>query len=191
MKKITALLITVIITCASLCAKDRLFSFSAGLSSGLPIYGADSVISTGSEIPNGNRIIVGSTIAVNLDVIKNVRFFLGNDTVWDITWNHADKSSKLHISFPLGLKVYPGLGGLNLGLAYTLGFRIDNIRTDLLGEYNNISPWGNGFKFQVEYDFAYEGKSRYYPAVGIYWNLMPRGNNSYDNLIVLYIAANF
>ena len=191
MKKILGLIFSFALCFTALSAKENLISFTAGLTSGFPIYGTNSVVSTGSEIEKGNRVILGGTVALNLNLIKQVSFFLGNDLLWDVTWNSSEKSSKLHVSFPLGIKVYPGLGGLNAGLAYTLGFRADSIITDEAGEYNGSSPWGNGFKFQVEYNFAHEGKSRYYPSIGGYWNLMPRGNESYDNLIVLYIAGNF
>ena len=191
MKRNLSFILIILFTCSVLCANERLFSVSAGLSSGVPIYGDDSVLSTGSEIEKGNRVILGGTVALNLNVIKQASFFLGNDLLWDVTWNSSEKSSKLHVSFPLGIKVYPGLGGLNVGLAYTLGFRADSIITDQAGEYNGSSPWGNGFKFLIEYNFAHEGNSRFLPSIGGYWNLMPRGNNSFDNLIVLYISANF
>ena len=191
MKRKISFAFIIFLFCASLSANERLFSVSAGLSSGLPFYGSNSVVSTGSEIDQGNRVIIGTTIALNLNILKPISFYLGNDSLWDITWNSSEKSSKLHVSFPLGIKVYPGLGGLNVGLAYTLGFRADSIKVDDIGDYNETSPWGNGFKFQLEYNFAHEGKSRYYPSIGGYWNLMPRGNESYDNLIVLYIAGNF
>ena len=191
MKKYLSFIFVILLNFTLLSANERLFSFSAGLSSGVPFYGSDSVISTGSEITKGNRVILGTVFSVNVNPIKQASFYLGNDNVWDITWNASEKSSKLHVSFPLGIKIYPGLGGLNLGLAYTLGFRADSINTDLAGEHNGTSAWGNGFKFQMEYNFAHEGKSRYLPSLGGYWNLMPRGNNSYDNLIALYISANF
>ena len=191
MKKYLSFAFIILIASSSLSAAERLFSFSAGLSSGVPVYGANSVVSTGSEIQKGNRVILGTIASINVNPINQVSFYLGNDTLWDYTWNASEKSSKMHVSFPLGIKIYPGLGGLNLGLAYTLGVRVDNIKTDLAGEYNGSTPWGNGFKFQAEYNFAHEGSSRYLPSIGGYWNLMPRGNNSYDNLIVLYVAANF
>ena len=190
MKKIAVLLFSALVFCSALSAKERLFSFSAGLSSGVPIYSSGSVASTGTEISGANRIILGINASVNINPIKQISFYLGNDTLWDLTWNSSEHSNKTHVTFPLGIKVYPGLGGLNVGLAYTLGFRADSINTDDV-EYNGISSWGNGFKFQVEYNFAHEGKSQYLPSVGGYWNLMPRGNDAYDNLIVLYIAANF
>jgi len=190
MKKYLLFIFILLFACTALSAKDRLVSFSAGLSSGVPIYSSGSVASTGTEISGANRIILGLNTYVNINPIKQVSFYLGNDTLWDLTWNSSEHSHKTHVSFPLGIKVYPGLGGLNVGLAYTLGFRADAIKTDEV-EYNGVSSWGNGFKFQVEYNFAHEGGSQYYPSVGGYWNLMPRGNDSYDNLIVLYVAANF
>ena len=191
MKKYLSFIFILLLACSSLFAEERLFSVSAGLSSGVPFYGENSVISTGSEIEKGNRVILGTMVALNVNPIPMVSFYLGNDVLWDVTWNAAEKSSKTHISFPLGIKVYPGLGGLNVGLAYTLGVRSDSIKLEGKKEYNKSSPWGNGFKFQVEYNFAHEGNSRYYPSIGGYWNMMPRGHESYDNLLVLYIAGNF
>ena len=130
MKKHLSFIFIILFACSTLSAKERLISFSAGLSSGVPIYGANSVVSTGSEISKGNRIILGTNVSANLNPISQVSFYLGNDIIWDFTWNSSEKSSKVHLSIPLGIKVYPGLGGLNLGLAYTLGLRFDNIKTD-------------------------------------------------------------
>ena len=152
MKKYLSFIFIIFFACTTLSATENLFSLSAGISSGVPIYGKNSIAATGSEI---------------------------------------SKANKLHVSFPLGVKIYPGFGGLNLGLAYTLGFRADSIKVKNAGDYNDTTPWGNGFKFLVEYNFAHEGKSKYYPSIGGYWNLMPRGHKSYDNLIVLYVAGNF
>ena len=191
MKKITTALFSLLLLCSAMAAEENLVSFSAGLSSGFPIYGSGSADSTGSEIEKGNRVILGTLASVNLNILKQVSFFLGSDILWDLTWNSTEKSNMTHVSFPLGIKVYPGLGGMNFGLAYTLGFRADNIKTDKIKEYSDTTPWGNGFKFLAEYNFAHEGSSRFLPTIGGYWNLMPRGHDSFDNLIVFYVAANF
>ena len=190
MKKYMSFIFIIFFACLTLSANERLFSFSAGLSSGGPLYGEDSVISTGSEIEKPNRVIIGALFSINLNIIKQVTFYTGSDILWDLVWDSKQHSNKTHVDFPLGIKIYPGLGGLNLGLAYTLGFRADSIST-CEHEYNGISSWGNGFKLSLEYNFAHEGNSNYYPSIGGYWNLMPRGNNSYDNLLVLYIVENF
>ena len=191
MKKILGLIFSFALCFTALSAKENLISFTAGLTSGFPIYGTNSVVSTGSEIEKGNRVILGTLTTVNLNVAEQVSFFVGNDLLWDLTWNASENSNKLHVSFPLGIKVYPNLGGLNFGLAYTLGFRNDRIKTKSSGTYNGSTVWGNGFKFHIEYNFAHEGAYRYLPSIGGYWNLMPRGKYSYDNLIVMYVAINY
>ena len=191
MKRIIIFLSFFILINFNIFAKEKFISFSAGISSGFPLYGTNSVISTGNELNNTNRIILGTLASININPIPQVSFFIGNDNLWDNTWNNYEHSSKLHICFPFGIKVYPGIGGFNLGLAYALGFRYDNILTNTLGYYNNTSPWGNGFKIQLEYNFAHESQINTLPSIGAHWYLMPRGNNSYDNLITLYIAANF
>ena len=191
MKKLLGLIFSFALCFTALSAKENFISFTAGLTSGFPIYGTNSVVSTGSEIEKGNRVILGTLTTVNLNVAEQVSFFVGNDLLWDLTWNASENSNKLHVSFPLGIKVYPNLGGLNFGLAYTLGFRNDRIKTTKNGSYNGSTVWGNGFKFHIEYNFAHDGAYRYLPSIGGYWNLMPRGKYSYDNLIVMYVAINY
>ena len=165
MKKLSALILTVLITCTALFADENLFSFSIGLSSGIPIYGSGSVISTGSEIDKPSRVIIGTTAALNLNIIKQVSFFTGGDVLFDFVWDSNQYANKIHVAFPLGLKIYPGLGGLNAGLAYTLGFRTDSIKTSE-HEHEGITTWGNGFKFSIEYNFAHDGNSRFLPSIG-------------------------
>ena len=93
MKRIIAFTLTALLICTTLCAEENLFSFSAGLSSGFPVYGKESVASTGTEIEKGNRVILGIMGAVNLNPLPQVSFFLGNDILWDLTWNSSEKSN--------------------------------------------------------------------------------------------------
>ncbi len=189
-KKLLVLFITFFIA-MSLSAEEELFSLSAGISSGIPLYGAGSSTRYDKALPGNTRAIFGTVVSVNLNLIKQITLFAGNDNVFDLCWNSTEYVHKMHFSFPLGIKIYPGLGGLDIGLAYTLGFRFDYTNTTEFSEKKEFTSWGNGLKVLVEYNFAHEGKSKYYPTIGGYWNLMPRGNNSFDNLLVLYIAANF
>ena len=191
MKKFLLILFISLSACTALCAEEELFSVSAGISSGIPIYGSGSSTRYDKALPGNTRAIFGTVLSVNLNLIKQLTLFAGNDNVFDLCWNSSEYVHKMHFAFPLGIKIYPGLGGLDIGLAYTLGFRLDLTNTSDFGERREFTPWGNGIKVLVEYNFAHEGKSKYYPTIGGYWNLMPRGNNSFDNLIVLYISANF
>lgn len=190
MKKLLCSLLVTVSILGFTFAKENLISFSAGLSSGFPIYGNNSVPETITKINTDHRVIIGSLATVNVNVIKQITFFGGGDILADFNWKDNNYANHLHISFPLGIKIYPGLGGLNFGLSYNLGFRSDFSKTTT-AKHSNIASWGNGFKFLFEYDFAHDGNSKYLPSIGCSWNLMPRGNYSYDNLIVFYLAENF
>lgn len=172
-------------------AEERLFTFSAGISTGIPVYGSDQVSDMKRNFDHDARVIIGTLATINLNPMEQFTFFVGADTLCDFTWKGEQHLNFLHTTFPVGAKVYPGLGGLNLGLAYTLGFRADFIETDYSGTDNKVDAWGNGFRFHLEYNFAHDGPSQYLPSLGLSWNLMPRGNNDYDNIFMLYITANF
>lgn len=190
MKKIFCSLILSSILFFSLAAEESLISFNAGLSSGIPFYDENSVPLEIDNINTNYRAIVGTFANINYNVIQQITFFTGVDLLTDLNWGENLYKHHLHIGFPLGFKVYPGLGGLDLGLAYTLGLRSDFIKNED-GNESNVASWGNGFKLLVEYNFAHEGNSKYLPTIGCSWNLMPRGNHSYDNLITFYLAENF
>lgn len=187
MKKIFCSLFISFCLFGMLFANENLFSFTVGLSSGMPFYGEDS---EEIDFETKNRAIVGTYGTVNLNIIKQVTFYTGADLLADFNWESKDYFHHLHVGFPLGVKIYPGLAGFNLGLAYTLGFRNDVYRVEDIKD-NYLSPWGNGFKLTMEYDFAHDGSSNYLPTIGISWNIMPRGNYNYDNLLVFYIGENF
>ena len=59
MKKLLGLIFSFTLCFTALSAKENLISFTAGFTSGFPIYGTNSVVSTGSEIEKGNRVILG------------------------------------------------------------------------------------------------------------------------------------
>jgi len=191
MKKKLLILIITIFICTAASAKEEMFSISAGLSSGVPIYGNGSATTCNKDLSGKNQAIIGSVISLNLNLTDQFTLFLGNDILFDLNWTPSEYVHKIHISIPLGIKIYPGLGGFNVGLAYTIGFRQDLSSTKEFSERKEASAWGNGIKVLAEYNFAHEGKSRYYPTIGGYWTFMPRGNNSFDNLLAIYIAANF
>ena len=173
-------------------AMEDLLSFSAGISSGIPVYGTNSLSNKIDFIENKHRVIIGSLFTINLNPYQQITFFTGGDILSDFNWNSdSEYAHCLHISFPLGVKIYPNLAGFNLGIAYALGFRADLSKTKGVGKDNNIAAWSNGFKFSAEYNFAHCGQSKFYPSIGLSWNLMPRGKKSYDNIFTFYVAENF
>lgn len=194
MKKIIAVIICSLTCIFSAAADEDLFSFSAGLSSGFPFYGADVTDGKLDKFNDSNkRAIVGALGSVNLNIADPVTFFAGTDLLTDFNWSEENRCHVLSWDFSLGVKIFPGLGGLDLGLGYVLGYRATYSGKRLKGQtnYRELSSWGNGFKFMAEYNFAHAGNSKFLPTLGIYWKMMPRGNNYFDNNLVAYICANF
>lgn len=189
MKKITALFILLSSLIFSVAAEESLFSFSAGLQSGLVFYGDKNMKKLNKEL-DGSHVLVGALAEINVNPFKEVTFFAGGDLLCDYIIDGDEHSNHFSLDFPFGIKIYPGIGGLNFALAYTIGIRYDSIDTEDLS-VKESTPWGNGLKTQIEYNFAHEGKSKYYPSIGVSWKYIPRGNNKCDNIVAAYIKANF
>lgn len=170
--------------------EEKFLSVSAGISTGIPLYGSDEVAQLKSSFDHDSRVIIGSLATLNLNPMEQCTFFAGADVLCDFSWKGGQHLNFLHTAFPVGVKVYPGLGGLNLGLAYTLGFRTDFIKTENDGRKTKTDAWGNGFRFYLEYNFAHTSSFSHLPSCGVFWNLMPRGENAYDNIFALYLTAN-
>lgn len=194
MKKFTALFFGFLLFTGALSAEENLLSFSIGLSTGVPIYGSESVDRKLSSFTDQNhRIILGGLGSVNLNLVEPVTFFAGTDFLADFNWSTRQFLNVLDFDMNTGIKIYPGLGGLNLGLAYCLGYSVNysGLRGPREKTYRAPSPWGNGFKFLMEYNFAHDGFSNFLPTAGFYWKWMPRGSNYHDNYLCAYVSANF
>lgn len=190
MKKIILVFITSILLISTITAKEKLISFSSGISTGIPIYGDENTSEHLNSIEQKQRFIIGTLFSINLNPIEQATFFVGGDLLCDFNWNNDTYFHLLNAGFPLGIKIYPNIGGFNFGFAYELGFRTDLSEINNKKDYN-IASWSNGFKIFTEYNFAHKGIFKNLPTIGLSWNLMPRGMNSYDNIITFYIAENF
>lgn len=190
MKKIAISLLFILGTVFSAFADEHFVSISAGVSSGVPFYGSESVQSIHADFENGSRVIIGTLASINVNPIKQVSFFTGADLLWDLNKDKPYSANHLSFDIPFGIKLYPGLAGLNFGIAYAFGFRTNNYNLPELEPIKSKTPWGNGFKILAEYNFAHEGKSNFLPTIGMYWKRMPRGNNCFDNHICAYVCMN-
>ena len=191
MKKIPAVIILCLFLSSSIFAKENFLSFTTGLSSGYPFYGSEKIKDTNNSLQDAGRGIFGFFFNLNLNVIEQCTFFVGADLLTDLIIQGGNHSNHLHFGIPFGVKLYPNLKGFNFGIAYMLGFRADFIDVTGRDSGNEISSWGNGFKLFAEYNFAKTGKSRFLPSVGLSYSLMPRGHNTFDNLLGLYLGVNF
>lgn len=191
MKKFLCSLVSLFFVFSLTFASEKLISYSAGISSGIPFYGKNGLSEAQKEINPNYRVIIGTFANINLNIIEQVTFSAGAEILSDLNWQDDIYNNHLHVGFPLGFKIYPDIGGLNFGLAYDLGFRSDFYKNADGAIADNIASWGNGFKISMEYNFNHNGDLEYLPSLGCSWTLMPRGNYSYDNLITFYLAENF
>lgn len=174
---------------SGLFAVENLFSFSIGPQSGLVFYG-DEDIKEDVKTLHGSHALVGAQAEVNVNPFKQITFFAGAHILCDFVKENKNYSNHIHYDFPFGVKIYPGLGGLCGGMAYTFGMRYDNVQMPETSPYTGNSSWGNGFKFLLEYNFAHDFKSHILPTIGVSWKHIPRGNKTSDNMISAYVLLN-
>ncbi|MCQ2573111.1 MAG: hypothetical protein MJ182_04370 [Treponema sp.] len=179
-----------LLTVSSVFASEKMITFDAGLSTGIPVYGDGALKSLNKSISeNGHRIIIGTVADVNIKLSDEITFFFGNDMNFDFLWKDGEYSNHIDTAFFPGLKIYPGFGGLNFSCAYSLGTRWDFVSFTSEEDIDS-SYWGNGFRLGVEYDFSFESNP-YFPSAGIYYRLCPRGQSNWDNIFCVYCVAHF
>lgn len=172
--------------------RDKIIGFDVGLVTCIPVYG-----DTSSTYKN--RVVIGNDGDISLKIGAPLKILFGYDLIGDINWDKNEHSNHLDYAFWSGVKIYPGIGGLNGTLAYAFGARTDFIDEKVFDENGDsktrsvveTTAWGNGFKIGVEYDFLYDSNRRTMPALGFFYRLMPRGNNNYDNIFAFYINMGF
>lgn len=191
MKKLSVFLLFTVLSVLSLSAKDRLFTTSLGITSGYPFYGSREISDLNYSLyDKGNKVIIGGLGVINLNLIDQFSFFTDAEILADFNWVDRDFYNHLDYDFSLGFKIYPGLGGINTGMAYCLGSRVDFKKIEDRRKTIN-QPWGNGFKLFLEYNFAHNSKWIHLPVIGISWRFMPRGYEIFDNIITAYLLINF
>lgn len=193
MKKIICFIL--IAAAFSFCYADskKILGFDAGICTGIPFYGSDSVTKGNDEVfdKDYKRILIGSDADITFRFADPLKLVFGFDFLADFIWAGNDYSNHLDYAFWGGIKVYPGVGGLNASLAYALGCRTDFINNNVEDSICRSSAWGNGFRLGIEYDFLYNTDHKCMPAIGTYYRMMPRGDKEYDNILAVYVNATF
>ena len=187
--KISAILA---VFCAALAYSERkAVGFDAALSTGFPIYGSTSLTSSSQSLKDPSRIIIGFGSDVTVRLGKPLCLIFGADTLFDLSWQGKDTNNRIDYAFFGGLKIYPNIGGLNASISYALGRRTDSITNGSDDALVLSSSWGHGFRFSIEYDFLYDKTWKCAPIAGMYYRMMPRGGNYYDNIIAVYGGITF
>lgn len=84
-----------------------------------------------------------------------------------------------------GVRLRPGLGGINLGCEYCTGQRADADSLNKDKAEWSVTQWGNGYRFMFEYDFS-SLMSGIAPVIGVSFRSVPRGNNCSDGNLAFY-----
>ena len=136
-----------------------------------------------------SRMILSGEIGFSIKLDKSIRFVTGGNLIYDLFMKNSQNASFLDYAFFGGLRVYPNLGGLNLGLEYNIGQRANFYNLDDYEIKSDLTNWGNGFRFVAEYDFSYytEGLA---PVVGLSYRRMPRGGFA-DNFFSFYFRFSY
>ncbi|MGP1457767.1 MAG: hypothetical protein ACTTKL_00420 [Treponema sp.] len=175
---------------AALHAEKKAIGFDAALATGVPLYGSGTnAPSARDDAPH--RIIFGVDADMTVKIAAPLYLLVGADTLFDAAWSGSHSAVRIDYAFFGGLKVYPNIGGLNASVAYALGRRTDTESSEGGEKAAASSAWGNGFRLSVEYDFLYRRSQRCAPVLGMYYRMMPRGGNTYDNIIAVYAGVTF
>lgn len=206
MKRLLVLFAFLFTSISAWSEQDKILKYDFGISTEIPVYSRnDEAIFT-----EESRVIIGTFADLSLRLIEPLRLLAGADVCSDFMWNSDEHNFHLDYAFWSGIKIFPGLGGLNFSVAYALGCRTDFIKTcdksvksyDFNGtpyyyiekdtdSYIESTAWGNGFRISIDYDFSYQNKYDFLPALGGYYRCMPRGNNNWDNIFAVYVSFGF
>lgn len=180
------LIILLLIVSSNLFANDMFFCSELSVGTGAVFYG-DSTIQNNNQViknNNGKKFIFTSDISAGLILDTRLRILVGGTFSTDFHIGTDCHSNFLDYGFFTGIRITPGLGGLGFGIDYVTGSRTDFVELPKQASYVNHSPWGNGFRFNVDYTFAFP--SGFAPSLGFNWRQMPRGG-SVDNIVAIYL----
>ena len=130
MKKLLAILFTIILSSSPIFAQESdLFSWDIGISTGIPFhYGESNSNISNFDANTLNRVLAGTTSNIYIKIADTAFVNLGIDSLFDFKWNASDYANSIDYTFFGGVKIYPGLGGLNFSIAYCFGNRSDFLK---------------------------------------------------------------
>lgn len=182
------------LVCFALPEKPLALSVSLGTSA--VAYGDEQIKEYKSVLfeQDSTRFVLNSEVSGMLFLDDYVAINLGGIAGFD--WMKNTQADMFLVKYDIfaGLRIFPFLHGLNFGIDYICGSYTNFLKvnsaekleenSDLTSQTIN-SEWSNGFRLIVEYNFLQEDW-KYTPAIGCYWQNMPR-NNGYDNSFSVYI----
>ena len=178
--------------------EDTFFTPEISLGTGISIYDdkADTSRKAILDSSDYKRIVAGLTADTNLNISEPIKVIFGAEAFCDFLWIKGEYFHTVDYAFFSGIKIFPGVQGLNFSIAYTLGNRTDffsyyDDAEDVKLKKNSSASWGNGFRLSVQYDFMEDRNYKVKPQVGAYYRCVPRGNYNTDHILSLYGGIRF
>lgn len=177
---------------------ESFFTPEISLGTGVSIY--DDKASTARKVildrSDYKRIIAGLTADTNLNISEPIKVIFGAEAFCDFLWIKGSYYHTTDYAFFSGIKIFPGVQGLNFSIAYTLGNRTDffsyyDEEEDTTIKKNDPKSWGNGFRLGIQYDFMEDRDYKVKPQVGVYYRCIPRGNYNTDHILSIYGGIRF
>lgn len=193
MKHITVVIFLLILGSSTtlLAKKTDTFFFQGAFGASSVMYGDEKIVNeTNAVIDTGvGRFTFTADLGFGISLDNRIRVITGGLLSTDLCFNSDVHANRLDYSFFLGIRIYPDLAGFNFGIDYTLGRRTDFLKLPGLSSSSTSStPWGNGFRANIGYDFSYNGL-RFAPIVQGSYRMAPRGG-SFDHYFSLFINFN-
>lgn len=157
------------------------FAYGGSFGTALVVNG-DKAFRAASE--DMHRVVLEFDATMEFIIHPAIRIAAGSILLADFKFMDERHYNSLDYNFYGGIRGYPGLGGLRLGVDYNLGRRTDFIDIPSINGVKSTA-WGNGFRFLLEYDFRHE-KTGLLPMIGGSWRYLPRGGNTSDHILSVY-----
>ena len=179
------------LVCFALPENPVALNFSLGTSA--VVYG-DKNINLEKEnyfLENYSRFIVNSEASFQLFLDEYIAFNFGGIAGFDMFKNEKSEMFVLKYDIFSGIRIYPTGKGFNFGVDYVYGsytnfLKVFEEQTEEKESSKKLKgEWSNGFRIVAEYNFI-ELASKFTPALGCYWQNMPR-LNGYDNSFSVYL----
>lgn len=167
------------------------FALNIALGSSAIVYGDEQIKEYKSVLfaENTSRFILNTEVSTHLFLDDYISLNIGSILGFDWFKNTNANLFLLKYDIFAGIRIYPFLNGFNFGIDYICGglsnfLKVYSTSDENIKSATVVSDWSNGFRLLAEYIFVVES-SKYSPAIGCYWQNMPR-NNGYDNSFSVY-----
>ena len=179
------------LVCFALPENPLALNFSLGTSA--IVYGDENIKLEKDNyfLEDYSRFVLNSEVSLQFFLDEYVAFNFGGIAGFDLFKNENANMFVLKYDIFSGIRIYPTGKGFNFGVDYVYGsytnfLKVFEEQTGNQESSKNLKgEWSNGFRIVAEYNFI-ELDTKITPALGCYWQNMPR-LNGYDNSFVVYL----